>query len=210
MRSAPLTPERLYWDQGQTLVAGVDEVGCGCWAGDVYAAAVILSPLGPHPKAQDSKQLRATEREHLAETIKRQSVTWAIGIASVEEIDRLNIRAAAFLAMHRALAQLAPAPQQLLCDGFHLPGATVPCLRLIGGDHRSRSIAAASILAKVARDQAMTELEKIYPLYGFGKHKGYGTRMHAAALKRHGPTPLHRQSFAPVRACLYQSVVNSN
>ncbi len=202
MRSAPLQYERALWQQGHTLVAGVDEVGCGCWAGNVFAAAVILSPLHL-PKAQDSKRLSPALRTKLAESIKNESVAWAIGQASVLEIDTLNIRQAAFLAMRRALEGLQTSvPTWVLCDGFVLPKITMPCTRLIGGDHKSRSIAAASILAKVARDQEMERYEEEYPGYGFARHKGYGTKMHALALNTQGVSPLHRRSFAPVQVIL--------
>lgn len=210
MRSAPLTYERQHWRVGHVWVAGVDEVGCGCWAGDVVAGAVILSKDGPWPTAQDSKRLSPLARTKLASTIKQKSLSWAIGRASVGEIDSLNIRAAAFLAMRRALEQLKTPPTIVLCDGFTLPGIQVPSIRLVGGDHRSRTIAAASIIAKVARDQELEELDKVYPEYGFAKHKGYGTRRHAEALKMHGPCVLHRQSFAPVRVVLAQSIGKSS
>lgn len=210
MRSAPLTYERRYWQDGHVLVAGVDEVGCGCWAGDVVAGAVILSKDGPWPSAQDSKQLSPLAREKLAQVIKQKSLGWTIGRASVTEIDTLNIRAAAFLAMRRALAQLTHEPTVVLCDGFKLPGIQIPSIRLVGGDHRSRTIAAASIIAKVARDQELEAFDRTYPLYGFAKHKGYGTRQHAEALKTHGPCVLHRQSFAPVKAVLAQSTGKSS
>jgi ribonuclease HII len=202
MRSAPLSYERELWKKGHVLVAGIDEVGCGCWAGNVFAAAVVLSPLHL-PQAQDSKRLSAALRTRLAENIKKKSVAWAIGQASVSEIDALNIRQAAFLAMRRALEGLPTSvPTWVLCDGFVLPNITMPCTRLVGGDHRSRSIAAASILAKVARDQEMERYEQEYPGYGFAKHKGYGTKVHALALKTQGLSPLHRLSFKPIQTIL--------
>lgn len=204
MRSAPLTYERQLWKEGHTLIAGVDEVGCGSWAGNVFAAAVILSP-GRVPRAQDSKQLSSSKRRELAEEIRAKSLAWAIGSATVEEIDRLNIRQAAFLAMRRALDTLSASPTWVLCDGFHLPGIAIPCLRLVGGDHHSRSIAAASILAKVARDAEMERFDKQYSSYGFGTHKGYGTKRHLEALRTYGVTPLHRRSFAPVQELILKS-----
>lgn len=202
MKSASLTSERSLWKKGCLLVAGTDEVGCGSWAGAVFAAAVILSPTTPPPRAQDSKRLSPLARIRLAEEIKKRSMSWAIGTASVQEIDKLNIRAAAFLAMRRALEQLTPRAETVLCDGFYLPGITTPCIRLIGGDHKSRSIAAASIIAKVARDAQMESLEQEYPGYGFARHKGYGTQEHADALKKYGICELHRRSFAPVQRIL--------
>lgn len=210
MRSAPLLYERRYWQDGHLWVAGVDEVGCGCWAGDVVAGAVILPKEGPWPSAQDSKQLSPLARQKLAIAIKQKSLSWALGRASVMEIDTLNIRAAAFLAMRRALEQLTLTPSMILSDGFKLPGIQIPSIRLVGGDHRSRTIAAASIIAKVARDQELEKLDQTYPLYGFAKHKGYGTKQHAEALKKHGPCVLHRQSFAPVKAVLAQSIGRSS
>lgn len=209
MYSALLTHERTLWKEGSLFVAGVDEVGCGAWAGDVFAAAVILSPTETSPRAQDSKQLSSLARTRLAEEIRKKSVAWAIGRASLEEIDRLNIRGAAFLAMRRALISLSMTPTTVLCDGFLIPGITIPCIRLVGGDHRSRSIAAASILAKVARDEELSLLGKEYPVYQFEQHKGYGTKAHVEALKQHGPCPLHRKSFAPIAAALLSQVSNS-
>ena len=200
MRSAPLSYERKLWREGYRFVAGVDEVGCGCWAGEVVAGAVILSPTLPFPAAQDSKKLSPKQRRSLAEEIKIKALGWAIGRASLSEIDILNIRQAAFLAMRRALEKLNPASEWVLADGFSIPGLTIPCSRIVKGDQKARTIAAASILAKVTRDEEMEELDKIYPEYGFGKHKGYGTAFHAAALQKHGPCALHRQSFEPVRA----------
>lgn len=202
MRSAPLTYEKALWQQGKLLIAGVDEVGCGCWAGDVVASAVILSPTLPPPKAQDSKKLSGKQREHLAENIKETSYAYSIGRASLSEIETLNIRGAAFLAMRRALDALGVTPDWVLCDGFMLPEITMPCTRLVRGDSKSRSIAAASILAKVTRDQELVAAETTYPGYGFANHKGYGTKEHAKALAQLGPCALHRQSFKPIRACI--------
>lgn len=207
--SALLTHERTLWNEGSLFVAGVDEVGCGAWAGDVFAAAVILSPTKTPPRAQDSKRLSSLARTRLAEDVRKKSIAWAIGRASLEEIDQLNIRGAAFLAMRRALASLSITPTTVLCDGFMIPEIIIPCIRLVGGDHLSRSIAAASILAKVARDEELSLLSKEYPLYHFEQHKGYGTKVHAEALKEHGPCPLHRKSFAPIAAALLSQVSNS-
>ena len=200
MRSAPLQYERALWQQGHTLVAGVDEVGCGCWAGNVFAAAVILSPLHL-PKAQDSKRLSPALRTKLAESIKNESVAWAIGQASVLEIDTLNIRQAAFLAMRRALEGLQTSvPTWVLCDGFVLPKITMPCTRLIGGDHKSRSIAAASILAKVARDQKWNDTKNIPVMVSRGT-RDTAQRCTRSRLTQ-GVSPLHRRSFAPVQVIL--------
>ena len=199
MRSAPLTFERALWKEGKAYVVGVDEVGCGCWAGEVVAAAVILKRDSPPPRAQDSKKLSEKQRLALTEHIKKTSFSWSIGRASLQEIDTLNIRQAAFLAMRRAIEQLSVSPDWVLCDGFNLPGITIPCTRLIHGDARSRSIAAASILAKVTRDQELKDADLLYPGYGFARHKGYGTKEHARVLETLGPTPIHRMTFEPVK-----------
>lgn len=199
MKFAPLLTERRLWREGYLRIAGVDEVGCGAWAGEVYAAAVILDPAHPLLPAQDSKQLSAQKREAYAKEIQKKSLAWSVGRASLEEIDHLNIREAAFLAMRRALNALTQPAEWVLCDGFELKYIATPCTKMIKGDAHSRSIAAASILAKVARDQAMTEADLLYPMYHFSVHKGYGTKKHSDALKKHGPCILHRQSFAPIK-----------
>ncbi len=206
MKFAPLLTERQLWREGYLRIAGVDEVGCGAWAGEVYAAAVILDPAHPLLPAQDSKQLTAAKREAYAQEIQKKSLAWSIGRASLEEIDHLNIREAAFLAMRRALNALSHKAEWVLCDGFELKYIAAPCTKMIKGDARSRSIAAASILAKVARDQAMTEAAALYPMYHFGVHKGYGTKKHSDALKQFGPCPLHRLSFTPIKLLLNDTV----
>lgn len=182
--------------KGIETIAGVDEVGCGCLAGPVVAAAVILR-WDDFPKGvTDSKKLTAKARETLAQTIRERALHFAIGVAAVEEVDSLNIFHAAKLAMVRAVDQLQPVPQQLLIDGkFKIPHA-LPQLCIVKGDALSISIGAASIVAKVYRDQMMEELDGEYPGYGFAQHKGYGSVFHRQQLQEKGPTPIHRKSFS--------------
>jgi len=183
-----------------TVVAGVDEVGRGCWAGPVYAAAAILPDGLTHRHLNDSKQLAAGSREDLnAFLCSHAGVHWSIGIASVEEIDTRNILQASLLAMRRAVAGLPLPPHLCLIDGNRKAGLSCEERTIVDGDARCPSIAAASVIAKVARDRAMAELAVLYPEYGLEKHKGYGTPDHARALTLHGPCPIHRQSFRPVR-----------
>lgn len=217
--------EEEGYSRGFKYIAGLDEVGRGPLAGPVVAAAVVLPRGVTHPDIRDSKLLTPKKREALALWIKNRAVGWGLGIASSEEIDRINILKASLLAMAHALRQLQPAPDFLLIDGAHkIPhsllvnplgcnpndvcttngytGDGVPRQRTIkSGDRICLSIAAASIVAKVARDQMMMEYDKLYPGYGFSQHKGYGSRLHLAALSRYGPSPIHRRSFRPVREC---------
>ena len=187
------------------LVAGVDEVGRGPLAGDVVTAAVILDPARPLAGLDDSKRLTAARREALADCVRGAAVAWAIGRASVAEIDRLNILEATLLAMHRAVAVLEPAPTLVRVDGNRLPRWAYRSEAVDRGDGRHAEIAAASIIAKVVRDAELAALDERYPGYGFRRHKGYATRDHLAALARLGPTPAHRRSFAPVRDALARS-----
>ncbi|MRD71702.1 ribonuclease HII [Rhodocyclus tenuis] len=180
------------------LVCGVDEAGRGPLAGPVVAAAVILDPLQPIEGLNDSKKLTARRREALAELIRSRALAWAVAEASVEEIDRLNILQASLLAMQRAVAALSPAPVRALIDGNRCPELPCPAEALIGGDGLSAPIAAASILAKTVRDAGMLDLHRLYPAYGFDRHKGYPTAAHFEALRVHGPCDEHRRSFAPV------------
>lgn len=179
------------------VVAGVDEVGRGCLAGAVYAAAVVLPDRHHILGLRDSKQLSARKRERLATIIRLRAIAWAVGCASVEEIDALNILQATLLAMRRAVRALRIRPDQVLVDGNQCPGIDIPTQSIVGGDAREPVIMAASIVAKVARDSAMTRLDAQFPGYGFAKNKGYGTAGHLDALSRLGPTIHHRMSFAP-------------
>src|SRR5713226_9483031 len=190
---------------GFRCVAGIDEVGRGPLAGPVVAAAVILPRGKAHPEIEDSKLIPQKKREKLATWIKENALAWGLGVV---DVDRINILKASLLAMAHAYKELDPAPDYLLIDGQHqIPmeffGRTFPQQRAIKkGDRLCVSIAAASIVAKVARDQVMMEYDRVYPEYGFGKHKGYGSPGHLAALSRYGPSPIHRRSFRPVRECL--------
>ncbi|MGI9951066.1 ribonuclease HII [Moorellaceae bacterium AZ2] len=187
--------ERQLAARGIRYLAGVDEVGRGPLAGPVAAGAVILPPGLYLAGLADSKKLSPLQRERLAAEIKERSLAWAVGWASVLEIDCLNIAVASRLAMQRAVAGLALTPEHILVDAFYLPGIKIPQTPLIAGDTLSASIAAAAILAKVARDKLMEDYDKVFPGYGFGRHKGYPTREHRAALAAYGPSPIHRQSF---------------
>lgn len=185
------------------LICGVDEAGRGPWAGPVTAAAVILDPAHPIDGLTDSKRLTEKARSRLAPLIRQRALAWHIGEASVEEIDRLNIREATFLAMRRAVLGLALVPAAIRIDGNALPeDLPAPATAIIQGDLTEPAISAASILAKTHRDAQMAALCAAHPGYGFSQHKGYGTAAHAAALGQLGPSPIHRQSFAPVRALL--------
>lgn len=183
------------------VVAGVDEAGRGPLAGPVVAAAVILPP-GHGLVLADSKCLSESRRDRLAPEIRGCAVAWSVALASVAEIDELNIHHASLLAMARALAALVPAPEEALIDGCFVPETAVPCRAVVRGDATEPVISAASILAKVARDAMMRELDRAYPCYGFSRHKGYATAIHLTALAANGPCREHRRSFAPVRALL--------
>ena len=182
-------------DAGPAPVCGVDEAGRGPLAGPVCAAAVILPRGLILPGLDDSKKLTEKRREALYEPIMESAVAYGIAFATVEEIEALNVLRATFLAMNRAIAALSVAPALALIDGNRDSGIEVPSRCVIGGDARCASIAAASILAKVTRDRYMYEMAEKYPEYGFEKHKGYGTAAHYAALRAHGPSPIHRLSF---------------
>lgn len=189
-------PEPLAQPEG--LVCGVDEAGRGPLAGPVVAAAVILDPARPILGLNDSKKLSAKRRMELAQEIRDKALAWSIAEASVEEIDRLNILQASLLAMQRAVAGVSPPPRRALIDGNKCPILDCPAEAIVGGDGKVAAIAAASILAKTARDSGMEALHVIYPMYGFDRHKGYPTAAHLAALRQYGPTPAHRRSFSPV------------
>jgi ribonuclease HII len=193
--------ETLLWRVGIRYVAGVDEVGMGPLAGPVVAAAVVLPSGVGLDGVADSKVLRAEVRVRLAEEIRRRALGVGIGVVEPDEIDRLNIYQAGLEAMRRALAALAPlVPGFVLVDGREIPGLAIPQSAYPKGDAFVCSIAAASIVAKVYRDALMLELDLRYPGYGFGRHMGYSTRAHFAAIREKGPSPVHRRSFAPVRA----------
>ena len=190
------TFENTLREKGFSAVCGIDEAGCGPLAGPVYAAAVILNPDDPIEGLNDSKKLTEKKREALYPQIKERALAWAIASATAQEIDEINILQARLLAMRRAVEMLSIKPDQALVDGNRdpdIPG--VPSLLIVGGDGKSASIAAASILAKVTRDHAMLELDKQYPQYLFAKHKGYPTKLHVEKLLEHGACPEHRQTF---------------
>lgn len=181
------------------LTCGVDEAGRGPLAGPVYAAAVILDPETAIPGLADSKTLTARKRELLAHKIKSHAIAWAVGSATVEEIDALNILRASLLAMQRAVEALEADPSQVLVDGLQCPEFPWPARAIVRGDATIAAISAASILAKVTRDSVMLELHERYPQYRFDLHKGYSTAVHLIALREHGVSAAHRRSFRPVR-----------
>lgn len=190
------TFENTLREKGFTAVCGIDEAGCGPLAGPVYAAAVILNPDDPIEGLNDSKKLTEKKREALYPQIKERALAWAIASATAQEIDEINILQARLLAMRRAVEMLSIRPDQALVDGNRDPNIPdVPSLLIVGGDGKSASIAAASILAKVTRDHFMLELDKQYPQYLFAKHKGYPTKLHVEKLLEHGACPEHRQTF---------------
>jgi len=197
------------------LICGVDEAGRGPLAGAVYAAAVVLNPEKPIQGLADSKKLSEKKRDALALEIKAHALAWSIAYSTVEEIDEINILQASLLAMKRAIesiqtnqsvqASLAGMQStQLLVqvDGNQCPKISLPCEAIVKGDSKVQAISAASILAKTARDAALYELDQQYPMYGFAQHKGYPTAAHMALLREHGVSPVHRRSYAPVRALI--------
>lgn len=187
-------------DSTMQYVCGIDEAGRGPLAGRVYAAAVILDEACPIEGLADSKILKESQREILYAEITAKSKAFAIAYSEVVEIDELNILQATFLAMRRALDGLKVCPHIALIDGNHIPPhLSVKAEAIVKGDSKIPAISAASILAKVARDNNMLELDKLYPVYGFAKHKGYGTKDHLAAIKKYGISPAHRKTFAPIK-----------
>lgn len=181
-------------------IAGVDEAGRGPIAGPVVAACVVLPKAHALKGIADSKQLSPAQREQLFRQIRQVAVAWAVGIASPREIERLNILQASLLAMRRAVLSLSLVPQRVLVDGKHLiPGVALPQQAVVDGDALEECIAAASIVAKVVRDRIMTELDRLYPQYGFAWHKGYATEVHLERLARFGACPAHRRTYTPVR-----------
>lgn len=208
MRRATVTQSAFDW-RAPGLVAGVDEAGRGPLAGPVVAAAVILDPARPINRLADSKTLTAARRVVLSVEIRSQSLAWGLGWADAAEIDALNILQATFLAMRRALIGLSVAPAHVIVDGNRCPdlrGLAFECTAepVVRGDATVASVSAASILAKVARDAHMGELECRYPGYGLAGHKGYPTAAHLESLRRLGPSPVHRLSYAPVQSCLHR------
>ncbi|MEW6313240.1 MAG: ribonuclease HII [Pseudomonadota bacterium] len=186
------------------LICGVDEAGRGPLAGPVSAAAVILDDARPVEGLADSKKLSEKQRDQLAPLIRERALAWAVAFAEVGEIDSLNILQATLLAMRRAVLTLRVQPHQVLVDGLHCPQTGIPSQAIVQGDGKVAAISAASILAKTARDAAMLDLHQRFPQYGFDCHKGYPTPQHLAALAKHGASPVHRLSFAPVRATVAQ------
>lgn len=184
------------------LICGVDEAGRGPLCGSVVAAAVILDPARPIAGLNDSKKLTERARERLAPLIRERAFAWAVAEASVEEIDRLNILHATMLAMQRAVEALAVVPDEVLVDGNRVPNLAVPARAIVQGDATEAAISAASILAKTCRDEQMRVLDRQYPQYGLAGHKGYPTRAHLEAIRRHGVAAFYRRSFAPVRQVL--------
>jgi ribonuclease HII len=200
-----LDHEQALWSQGYRLIAGIDEAGRGAWAGPVYAAAVVLPLDRPDlwdalEGVTDSKQLSPRRRVALLDVIDQVAVSVGVGTATAKEVDALGIVPANRLAMERAIAALVPSPDFLLIDYLRLPGVDLPQRSAPKADQRCLSVAAASIVAKVRRDQWMVELDHRYPGYEFARHKGYGTAAHRSALARLGPSPIHRMSWAPLRA----------
>jgi ribonuclease HII len=203
-RTTPPTwkEELQLLEQGYRLVAGLDEVGRGALAGPVVAAAVAFPSGADFPwtgRVRDSKMLLPGEREALSRLILERAVAVGVGVVEVDDIDSRGILKATWLAMQRALEQMAETPHFLLIDGSRVPPLSVPHKGVVGGDRLCLSIACASIVAKVARDSLMVELDRQYPGYGLARHKGYGTKEHLASLKTLGASPVHRRSFAPVR-----------
>lgn len=190
------------FDTGGEVICGVDEAGRGPLAGPVFAAAVILDPAKPIAGLRDSKKLSAAKREALALLIQRDALAWSIAQCSETEIDTLNILQATMLAMRRAIEGLSIVPTLALIDGNRCPVCTVRAEAIIKGDDKVAEISAASILAKTARDAALMHMHQQYPDYGFDQHKGYPTALHLARLRLHGVAPVHRRSYAPVRALL--------
>jgi ribonuclease HII len=202
--------ERTLRPADVAVVAGVDEVGRGCWAGPVYAAAAILPDGLKHRHLNDSKLIPHECRVELSEFLRTHTeVRWSIGVASVEEIETHNILRASLLAMRRAVEGLALVPHLCLVDGNQKAGFACREVTVIDGDARCPSIAAASVIAKVARDTAMSDLAALYPAYGLENHKGYGTPEHARALTLHGPCPIHRRTFKPIRERSYAAAVDN-
>ena len=194
--------ERALWERNVLVIAGIDEAGMSPLAGPVAAAAVVLEPGWRAEGLNDSKQVVPARRKELAARIKAEARAWAVAFAEPDEIDRINIYWAGLLAMRRSVELLGMTPEHLLIDARKLKDVPIEQTRIVKGDERSLSIAAASILAKTARDERMVGYAREYPAYGFDQHKGYPVREHLAALRRNGACPIHRRSFGPVRVAL--------
>ncbi len=191
--------EKEYYAQGYQYIAGVDEAGRGPLAGPVFAAAVIFSKDTVIEEINDSKKLTEKKREELFDVIKEKALCYAIVCADEKEIDRINILAATLNCFNKAVSELAVTPDIALIDGNRVGEMPVECRTIVKGDANSMSIAAASILAKVARDRYITEMSELYPQYNFAKHKGYGTKEHLEAIAKYGPSPIHRLTFKGVK-----------
>lgn len=191
---------------GWRLMAGVDEAGRGALAGPVVAAAVVLERGASLPELGDSKTLTPRKRETLYQEIVELARCWAVGVVDAETIDDINILQATHRAMCAAVRGLEPAPDHLLVDGLPVPSLPIPHTPIIDGDELSLSVAAASVIAKVERDRLMCELDGLYPQYGFAQNKGYGTPAHRAALRAHGASPVHRQTFGPVKLLVQEEM----
>jgi ribonuclease HII len=203
MAKNPALPHILDWAERGQFVAGVDEVGRGPLAGPVVAAAVILDPLNPVEGLMDSKKITEKKREILAEEIKEKALSWSISRVDVDEIDRINILQASLQAMSMAVSDLEQQPDYVMIDGNRIPkDITIRSEAVVKGDDRVACISAASIIAKVARDNEMIEMDTVYPGYGLAKHKGYPTKVHIEALKKLGVTKIHRKTFGPVKKVL--------
>ena len=194
-----LAYEKKYWDMGKTLVAGIDEAGRGPLAGSVYAASVVFEPGVVIDGINDSKKLTEKKREYLFDVIREKALYYSIVSVDEKTIDSINILESAYLAFGKSLETLPVMPQIALIDGNRAKNIPIEFETIVKGDSLSQSIAAASILAKVARDRYIVEMDKIYPQYGFAKHKGYGTKDHLEAIKKYGPCPIHRLTFKGVK-----------
>lgn len=184
------------------IVCGVDETGRGSAISGVWVAACILDPNKPIEGLRDSKKLSAKRREELAKEIKHKALSWSINIASLEEVETLNVLNATLLGMKRAVEGLHTRPNKVFVDGNRLPNLDIPAEAIVKGDDLIPAISAASIIAKVERDKVIKELHQMYPQYGFDKHKGYLTKAHMAALQEYGPCPIHRKTYGPIRVLL--------
>ena len=194
--------ENKLRQQGYQHIAGLDEAGCGCWAGPLVCGMAILPPNFTHPDIKDSKLLTSQKREKLYAIIQKEALAWSVGQASPQEIDALGLTKAKYEASQRALANLSPKPDYLLCDGNIETGDKIPAASYPKGDQNIFTIACASIIAKVTRDRLITELSQQYPEYNFAQHKGYGTKEHQTALQKHGVCKIHRLSYKPVAAVM--------